>query len=424
MLLKIEEDSMAIDFTLSPQQRELQVASRKFAKDVLSSAKLAYEKLPTPEERFLATRPAYEAMVAAGFLRKCIPAPAGGENAGLIDMAIMAEELYSVNASITLTLLGTVLGLLPILIGGTPEQCGRFLAPFLRTSGAPLAGFCSSEPGGSANAASPPPGEGVRTTAKLSKDHWVINGRKKWISSATGWDRRGADVLCVVCRTGVDTTPEKAISIIAVEAPAPGIIFERAIDSIGHRGHLTPQFGFENVTAPRRNLIGEDGGGLALSSASFTGTAALVGILGVALMRAAFDFSLNFALTERRGVIHPIVEHQAVGYALADAKMKIEAARYLSWRACHAVDTQHPAADELAIQAKVYGSEMAVSVITDLMRVVGIDSYDSEVPLGGLLQDALALPIFDGGNMGIRRRQLHVMLKRPGYDPLLASGAA
>ena len=141
-------------------------------------------------------------------------------------------------------------------------------------------------------------------------------------------------------------------------------------------------------------------------------------------MRTAFDFSLNFALTERRGGIHPIVEHQAVGYALADAKTKIEAARYLSWRACHAVDTQNPAADELAIQAKIYGSETAVSVITDLMRVVGIDSYDNELPLGEVLQDALALPIFDGGNMGIRRRQLHTMLKHPGYDPLLASGAA
>jgi nitroalkane oxidase len=226
------------------------------------------------------------------------------------------------------------------------------------------------------------------------------------------------------CRTGADTKPETSVSIIAVEAPAPGIIFERAIDAIGHRGHLTPQFGFENVRTPRRNLIGEEGGGLALSAASFTGTAALVGILGVALMRAAFEFSLNFAVTERRGGIHPIIEHQAVGYALADAKMKIEAARYLSWRACHAVDTQNPAADELAIQAKVYGSEMAVTVITDLMRVVGIDSYDNELPLGGLLQDALALPIFDGGNIGIRRRQLHTMLKRRDYAPLLASGAA
>jgi butyryl-CoA dehydrogenase len=321
-------------------------------------------------------------------------------------------------------MLGTVLGIFPVLLGGTPEQCGRLLAPFLKTSGAPLAGFCSSEPGGSANAASPPPGEGVRTTAKLRGDGWIINGQKKWVSSATGWDRKGADVLCVVCRTDADAPPDKAISVIAVERPAHGIVFERAIDSVGHRAHLTPQFGFEDVAAPRHNLLGQEGGGLALSAASFTGTAALVGILGVALMRAAFEFALHFARTERRGGIIPIIEHQAVGYALADAKMAIESARYLSWRACHAVDAQSPAADELAIQAKIYGSETAVRVITDLMRVVGIDSYDHEIPLGRLLQDALALPIFDGGNMGVRRRQLHTMLKRPEYDPLLASGAA
>jgi len=54
---------------------------------------------------------------------------------------------------------------------------------------------CPTEPGGSANAASPLPGEGVRTVAELKGDKWIINGRKKWISSATGWDRKGADVL-------------------------------------------------------------------------------------------------------------------------------------------------------------------------------------------------------------------------------------
>src|SRR5258708_39943796 len=111
---------MAIDFTLTSPQRELQLESRRFATEVLAGARAA-ELLPTAEERFLATRPVYEAMVVAGFLRKCIPQPAGGENAGLIDMAIaiMAEEFYSVNASVTLTMLGTVLGLLPILLGGT-----------------------------------------------------------------------------------------------------------------------------------------------------------------------------------------------------------------------------------------------------------------------------------------------------------------
>src|SRR5260370_41505135 len=104
--------------------------------------------------------------------------------------------------------------------------------------------------------------------------------------------------------------------------------------------------------------------------------------------------------------------------------MKDEGRRCPTWSACDAVATQSPGADELAIQAKIYGSETAGRVITDLMRVVGMDSYDHEAPLGRLLQDALALPSFGGGNMGVRRRQLHTMLKRPDYEPLLASGAA
>jgi alkylation response protein AidB-like acyl-CoA dehydrogenase len=111
-------DRVAIDFRLTARQRELQLQSRRFAREVLSGAAKA-EALPTPEERFAATKPAYEAMIAAGFLRRCIPVSAGGENTGLIDSAIMVEELYAVNASLTLTFIGTVLGLLPLLIGGT-----------------------------------------------------------------------------------------------------------------------------------------------------------------------------------------------------------------------------------------------------------------------------------------------------------------
>jgi nitroalkane oxidase len=215
-----------------------------------------------------------------------------------------------------------------------------------------------------------------------------------------------------------------AVSIIAVERPAAGFVFEHAIDPLGHRAHLLPQFRFDDVLVPRTNLVGEEGGGFALTTASFTGAAALVGILGVALMRAAFDFVLHFARTERCGGLHPIIEHQAVGFALADAKTIIEATRCLTWRACYAVDERSPAAGELAIQAKVFGSEMAVRVITDLMRVVGVDSYDRECHLGGLLQDALALPIFGGGNIGVRRRQLHAILKRSDYDPLIEDRAA
>ena len=200
---------MAIDFRLTVRQHELQLQSRRFAREVLSPA-LEAEALRTPEERFAVTKPAYEATIAAGFLRKCIPLSAGGESAGLTDIAILAEELYAVNASVTLTLIGTVLGLLPLLIGGTEEQRARLLRPFLKQAGAPLAGFCATEPGGSANAASFPPGEGVRTTAKLRGDRWIIEGRKSWVSSATGWDRKGADVLSVLCRTDPKPLPNAA----------------------------------------------------------------------------------------------------------------------------------------------------------------------------------------------------------------------
>ena len=85
---------MAIDFRLTARQCELQLQSRKFAREVLAPA-LEAEALPTPEERFVATRTAYEAIIAAGLLRKCIPLSAGGENAGLTDTAIMVEELYA-----------------------------------------------------------------------------------------------------------------------------------------------------------------------------------------------------------------------------------------------------------------------------------------------------------------------------------------
>src|SRR6516165_3148769 len=95
---------MAIDFSLTSRQRTLQLESRKFAADVLASARTA-EFLPTPEERFGATKAVYEAMVAAGFLRKCLPVSAGGDSSGLLEMAIMAEEFYSVNASVTHTML-------------------------------------------------------------------------------------------------------------------------------------------------------------------------------------------------------------------------------------------------------------------------------------------------------------------------------
>src|SRR5271155_512763 len=112
---------MPMNCSLDDRQRELQARARRFAVDVLREARTA-ENLPTPEERFAATKPAYERMIADGYLRLCIPESVGGDGRSLVDTALVYEELYTENASVALTLLGTMLGLQPLLVGGSADQ--------------------------------------------------------------------------------------------------------------------------------------------------------------------------------------------------------------------------------------------------------------------------------------------------------------
>ncbi|MEM1140884.1 MAG: acyl-CoA dehydrogenase family protein [Pseudomonadota bacterium] len=414
---------MPLDFAFSSDQVALRKQARALAKDHLSQVRGLTQHLPTARERFVASKPIYERVIAEGFLRRLIPAPFGGEGSGLVDMAVVAEEFHAEDVNVSLTLFANLLGLMPVFIGANDEQKERLIAPFLEASGAPLAALANSEPGGSANFDVDAEEGGTRTVATFEDGAYVIDGVKQWVSSATGWDGKGADLLSVVCRSDLTVPMPDALSILVVTGPIEGIETLRDAEMIGHRAHLCPRFRLNKVRVPAHNLIGPAGCARDIVAASFTGTAALVGVMGVAVMRAAFNATLAFAKRERRGGPHPIIEHQAVGYALADAKTRIEAARSLAWRACWAADAGHPGAEELALQSKVYGSETAVQVITDLIRIVGIDAYDrEEQPLAGLLADALAFPLFDGGNMGVRRRQMHALLSGEAYDPLATIG--
>ncbi|AZK97801.1 MULTISPECIES: acyl-CoA dehydrogenase family protein [Streptomyces] len=409
---------MAIDFTLTPEQLVLRARARDFARRSLSGVGPATRLLTDPEERWQATRPVYEQAVAEGWLRRILPEPLGGEGRGMVDLALVAEEFVAVDANVSLTLFAVTLGLTPLMAAGSPEQLKEHFGRFLEPAGAPLAAFAFSEPGGIANYDAPAPAEGVRTTAVLDErtGEWVINGSKRWVSSAGGWDGQGPDLLAVVCRTSTTAAPGEALSVILVPGPVAGLTLDNSLDLLGHRAHQTPTITLRDVRVPRGNVLGVPGAGRAVVAGSFVPTAALVGVFALAKMRAAFDFALGFAKRERRAGAVPIIDHQAVGYALADAKSAMEAVRCLSWRACHALDTGSPAAAELALHAKVFGSETAVRVVTDLMRVVGMESYSHESPLAEILQDALAYPLFDGGNIGVRRRQLHAMLADPEYD--------
>ncbi|HZO82567.1 MAG TPA: acyl-CoA dehydrogenase family protein [Candidatus Binataceae bacterium] len=412
---------MAIDFTLSDQQRELQAQARAFARSVLGGVRSAIAKIGDPGERFYATRPFYREMARAGFAKSLIPAEYGGSGLSTLDLALAAEELAAVDVNVPTTLLATGLGLQPVLRYGNEEQRRRFLPDFVENGEDRLAAFAFTEVTGGANYDSPDPSSGVRTFARRDGDQWVISGHKHYTTNGTGWDGKGAHLYTVICRTDLGKPPQDSLAVIAVPGNSEGIRIEGMIDTLGHRAVSSPRIRFDEVRVPAANILGRPGDGAAIISRSFAWTAALIGAACTGVMRAAFECALGFARADKRSGPVPVIEYQNVGYMLADLKMRIEAARYLTWKACHYFDSTGGAGEELPIITKVYCSELAVQVVYDAMRLVGIDSYTDMQPLAGLMQDVLAFPLYDGGNMGVRRRQLHALFRRPGYDPMAAA---
>lgn len=412
---------MTIDLTLDAEQVRKRQEARDFAARHLSGIRELIAPLPSAKERFNATRPTYEAAVAAGYVAEQIPVALGGSMGTLVDLGLIAEELIAVESSVPLSILSTGLGLMPLLFFGTPEQHAEFLPQFTGRTGAPLAGLAFSEPDGTANFTSTAPGTGFTTTARRDGDEWVINGEKTFTPHADGWDGAKADLFSVVARTDLTLPPQESLAVFLVPGSTPGITVVEAIETIGQPGAEVCRVRFEDVRVPARNILGEPGQGILIAETAFSATAGLVGAMSVGVARAAFDIALDFARSQTRGGGFPVIEHQNVGTLLGDMKARLEASRYLTWKALDNFDRSGGRDAELAVINKIFSSENAVQIVYDAMRVVGVTAYTARARLGALLNDALAYPLFDGGNVGVRRLQLQRILSAEGYDPLAAS---
>lgn len=412
---------MPIDFTLSPEQQQVQASARAFAKEVLAKVRETIAPIARPQDRYFATKPFYAEMVRAGYVHALIPTQYGGAGMSPLEFALAAEELAAVDINVPTTLLVTGVGLEPLLHFGTEQQKRRFTAEILEDPVERLAAFAFTEATGGSNFDCPDPQHGVQTFARREGDFWVINGKKHYTTNGCGWDGKPAHMLTVICRTDPSKPPQESLAAIVVPGATPGVEVAGFIDTLGHRAVVSPIMHFNNVRVPASNILGKPGDGIAIVNSAFSWTAAIIGASCVGVMRSAFDCAFKFAKSDKRSGSVPIIEHQNVGFMLADLKMRIEAARYLAWKACHYLQTSDRVSDELAIMSKVYNSELCVQVVYDAMRLVGVNSYTDLMPLAELMQDALAFPLYDGGNVGVRRRQLHEMFQYPGYDPMAAA---
>ncbi|POS70787.1 hypothetical protein DHEL01_v210821 [Diaporthe helianthi] len=421
-----------IDFTLTKAQQHLRARAASFAEAHFKPVRETYSQHATQEARFRSTKPTYAAAVQAGLIKGHVLTALGGDAQGLVGAAILVEEFFAVDPSAAITILGTELGLTPLIMAGSEEQRARLLPLFLGGEGTPLASFMHSEPGGTANWLERG-GKGLGTTAKRDGDSWVINGEKLWATNSGGWEGKGADVQCVVCRYSEDGGPPDPLKdpaedilillvtpeVIAANEPgAYQVLSEQEL--AGFPSTSGPHSRFSELRVPDANLLCPPGKEAQVVEETFGRSAALVGAMGVGLMRATFDAALRFAKEDTRGGSTPIVERQSVADLLIDIKIRAETSRLLTWKALHAIENgpgDWKARLELALEAKIYSSEAAVQSVVDAMKAVGITSYAKTQPFSRLLNDAMILPIFDGGNIGVRRRQIEKIFQDAGYQP-------
>ncbi|GFF49362.1 acyl-CoA dehydrogenase, putative [Aspergillus lentulus] len=434
-----------VDFTLSNSEQQTRAAARSFAAAHLAGAQAIYSELPTPEEQFQSLRPIYAAAVKANLIKAQVPAQIGGSSTNLVEAAILVEEFYAVEASASLTIFGTGLGLTPVALAYRPS-IQKFLDPFLANEGAPLASLVFSEPAGVANWLEPG-APGLQTTARREGDEWVLNGEKIWATNSAGWDFRGADLSCVVCRC-VDedvvaraACPQDLIMILLVTRQdiqrngSDCFQVLKHVETAGHKATSGPHIKvglvlsstlrmalkrkYTNLRVPVENVLCAPGTGAPIVLHSFEISAMLVGAMGVGIQRAVFDAALAFSHDTRGGTV-PIAQRQSVADLLINIKMRTETSRYLTWKAAHCLTQgpgEHAQRREHALLAKVHCSDAAVQSCLDAINAVGVSAYNLETPFASLLATALVLPIFDGGNVGIRRRALQDLFLEEGYQP-------
>jgi alkylation response protein AidB-like acyl-CoA dehydrogenase len=413
---------MAIDFSLTSVQKELQRVAREFAQEVLKPLVTAADAEPDPQKGFQMVRPAYEKAYELGFATGFLPEKYGGGGLTSLDVQIAAEEISAVDPGFACILLVNGLALMPLVWYGSEEQKVKWLTAACNDpTHSYLAGWVVSEPpgtpGGTANFDHPSPSAGIQLTADLENGEYVLNGRKYWPSSSGGWDLEGADVNTVIARTDRHTGGKQGLSAIMVPRGTVGIRYESVIDKMGQRVNQNNDIVFENCRVPAENAFAIGNGDLVISKA-FTWSGPVAGIAAVATARSAYEYALDWCKTYTAGGTEPIIQHQAVGYTLTDIAMRIEACRYLCWKAAYCADLHDGENHALGAMAKIYAGEVCTQIVYDCMRVVGVNSYDRRsYPFDKYMRDVLCFPIYDAGNMGMQRRKIWGVMAHPNFNP-------
>jgi butyryl-CoA dehydrogenase len=360
---------------LTPDQEMIRDAVRSFAQEQLWPHAARWDK----EHHF--PREAHRGLAALGAYGICVPEEFGGAHLDYLTLALVLEEIAAGDGGTSTAISVTNCPVNAILMRyGNPAQKKRWLTPLAQ--GEMLGVFCLTEPHVGSDASA------LRTTATRDGEGYLLNGVKQFITSGKNGQ------LAIVIAVTDKGAGKKGMSAFLVPTDAPGYAVARLEDKIGQHSSDTAQINFDNCRIPPDHLIGAEGEGYRIALSALEGGRIGIAAQSVGMARSAFEVALAYA-KERQSFGTAIINHQAVGFRLADCATQLEAARQLIWHAATLRDAGLPCLKEAAM-AKLFASEMAEQVCSAAIQTLGGYGYVTDFPVERIWRDVRVCQIYEG----------------------------
>ena len=367
-----------ISFSLNDEHEALRRTVMEFARDAVAPViGDFYERGEFPYE-------IVSKMGKLGLFGLPFPEEYGGMGGDFFAFCLALHELARVDSSVAITLeAGVALGAMPIYLYGSPEQRAKWLPPLCQ--GDRLAAFGLTEPGGGSDI----PG-GMRTTAALDGDTWVINGSKAFITNS---GTAITSLITVLAITG-GSSERRQISSIIVPAGTEGLTVGPEYSKVGWCASDTRELSFSGVRVPAENLLGEQGRGYPQFLQILDEGRVAIAALSAGLAQGCVDECLRY-VGQRAAFGHELGHYQSIQFKIADMEARAATARLGWYDAAARVVAGQPVKKAAAI-AKLTASNAAMDNARDATQIFGGYGYMNEFPVARFYRDAKVLEIGEG----------------------------
>jgi alkylation response protein AidB-like acyl-CoA dehydrogenase len=370
-----------MDFRLTEDQLMIQSAAREFAQN---------EIVPIAA-KFDASGEFPSATIAKagelGFMGIEVPEEYGGAGLDAVSFALVIEEIAAADAAhSTIVSVNNSLYCNGIVQFGTERQKKEYVMPV--ASGQAVGCYGLTEPQSGSDAGS------MRCRATLSKDgrHYVINGKKSWITSGPV-----AHYMVLFATTAPDKGP-RGVTAFIIDTSKPGYVRGKTEPKLGIRASATCEVEFADYQCPVEDRLGAEGQGFLVAMTVLDAGRIGIAAQSVGIARAAYEASVHFA-RERHAFGAPIGTFQMIQAKLADMKCRLEAARLLTYRAAWSKMEARKAGTRNTLEAsiaKLYASESAMYITHQAVQIHGGMGYSKELPIERYFRDAKITEIYEG----------------------------